>query len=104
LILKIEVKPVEPKRDAESIANLINLCIEHKWTTLDPYTAEEEKKKYIENMGDRECIYVAYLNDRFAGFAGCAPKIPWSNKLSHCAEGGTWVHPDYWGTGVSKML
>lgn len=55
-------------------------------------------------MNPRECVYVAYVDGEFAGFSGLAPKVSYSDKMKHCAEGGTWVRPKYWGTGVAKEL
>ncbi|MBD3205705.1 hypothetical protein GF319_05075, partial [Candidatus Bathyarchaeota archaeon] len=54
--------------DAAPISELINLCVVNKWTTLCPVTVEEEVK-YIEELGDREVVFVATVDDVFAGFA-----------------------------------
>ena len=99
----IKILHADPDRDSESISKLINLCIAEKRTVLPPYTPEEEKH-YLENMGDREVVFVAFIDDEFAGFAGMAPRYPYSDKLQHCGEGGTWVMPDFRGRGIGKAL
>ena len=99
----IVVEHALPNRDAGNIANLINLCAENRWTVLNMFT-EEEERAYLEGMGPREAVFVAFVDGDFAGFSGLAPKVGYSDRLLHCAEGGTWVLPEYWGTGVSKAL
>lgn len=89
--------------DAAPISELINLCVVNKWTTLCPVTVEEEVK-YIEELGDREVVFVATVDDVFAGFASISQVNPWSDRYNHCATGGTWVYPRFWGMGVSKKL
>ena len=101
--MDIQVLHADPGRDSEYISKLINICIVEKRTVLSPYTPEEEKA-YIENLGDREAVFVAYVDDRFAGFAGMAPRWDYSDKLLHCGEGGTWVIPEFRGMGVGRAL
>ena len=44
--------------------------------------------RLIEAMGPREQVFVANMNGEFAGFAGIAPRWSYSERLSHCGEGG----------------
>lgn len=101
--MSIKILHADPKRDSEPISKLINICIAEKRTILPPYTAEEEKH-YLENLAKREAVFVAYIDDIFAGFAGMAPRWVYSDKLQHCGEGGTWVMPEYRGRGVGRDL
>lgn len=100
---KIIIEHADPERDSTDIAKLINLCRENRWTVLNEFTAEEESE-YLRNMGSREAVFVATINNEFAGFSGLAPRFSYSDKMLHCAEGGTWVLPDHWSKGVGKTL
>jgi RimJ/RimL family protein N-acetyltransferase len=102
-ITDIVVEHAVPERDAGELARLINLCVENQWTVLNEFT-EETERAYLEAMGSREAVFVAYVEGEFAGFSGLAPKVGYSDLLLHCAERGTWVLPKYWGSGVSKAL
>lgn len=101
--MSIKILHADPERDSEPISKLINICITEKRTVLPPYTPVEEKQ-YIENMGDREAVFVAYIDDQFAGFARMSPRYPYSDKLLHCGEGGTWVMHEFRGRGVGRAL
>ena len=103
LVSNVIVERVNPERDAQNIAHLINWCADRKLTVLPHFTVEEEMS-YLMNMPPREMVFVANVDGKFAGFAGIAPRFSYSPHLTHCAEGGTWVVQDFWGKGVSKML
>ena len=76
-----------PERDASPISRLIETCREERRTVLNGFTPEEERA-YLESMGPREQVFVAYMDGKFAGFAGIAPRWSYSERLSHCGEGG----------------
>jgi len=76
-----------PERDASPISRLIETCREERRTVLNDFTPEEERA-YLEAMGPREQVFVAYADGKFAGFAGIAPRWSYSERLSHCGEGG----------------
>ena len=97
------VMQTDPERDSKYIAELINICIDEKRTILNPYS-EEEEKLYLNNLQNREAVFVAYIKHEFAGFAGVAPRWGYSEKLRHCGEPGTWVMPKCRGKGVGKAL
>ncbi len=91
------------ERDAEPIAQLIEICRGEKRTVLNSFTPEQEKA-YLESMGPREAVFVAYIDRDFAGFGGIAPRYGYSERLRHCGEGGTWVMPGLRGHGVGSAL
>jgi GNAT superfamily N-acetyltransferase len=97
------VEKAIPERDALPISRLIETCIRERRTILNSFTPEEEKE-YLESMGPREQVFVAYMDGIFAGFAGIAPRWGYSEKLSHCGEGGTWVTPEMRGRRVGSAL
>ena len=101
--MKLNVERAIPERDAAPIARLINICREERRTVLDAFTPEGELQ-YLESMGPRETVYVAYLDGEFAGFAGVAPRYGYSERLRHCGEGGTWVVPGMRGRDVGSAL
>ncbi|UCH56717.1 MAG: GNAT family N-acetyltransferase, partial [Candidatus Bathyarchaeota archaeon] len=86
-----------------SIYRLINICREERRTILDHYSAEEEKA-YLESIGPRQAVFVAFVDGEFAGFAGIAPRWGYSGRLRHCGEIGTWVMPEMRGRGVGSAL
>lgn len=101
--MKLKVEKAIPERDAAPISRLINICREERRTVLDAFTPESELR-YLESMGPREVVYVAYADGEFAGFAGVAPRYGYSERLRHCGEGGTWVMPGMRGRGVGSAL
>lgn len=101
--MRIEVERAIPERDSAPISELIGICRSERRTVLDEYTPEAERE-YIEGMGPREAVFVATVDGGFAGFAGIAPRWGYSERLRHCAEGGTWVMPDMRGRGVGSAL
>jgi len=101
--MKILVEHAVPIRDARYIAHLINICREERRTVLSHFT-ENEERSYLENMGLREAVFVARVEEQFAGFAGIAPRWGYSDRLKHCGEGGTWVMPVWRGKGVGTSL
>ncbi len=92
-----------PERDASPISRLIEICKGERRTVLNGFTPEEERA-YLEAMGLREQVFVAYMDGKFAGFAGIAPRWSYSERLSNCGEGGTWVTPEMRGRGVGPAL
>jgi len=101
--LTLNVERAVPERDAAPISRLINICRDERRTVLDAYTPESERE-YLESMGSREVVYVAYVDGEFAGFAGVASRYGYSERLRHCGEGGTWVMPEMRGRGVGSAL
>ncbi len=99
----IRVEKAHSDRDAQVIAELIGICRQERRTVLDAYTAEEEKA-YLAQLHQRDAVFVAYIEDAFAGFAGIARRWPYSARLHHCGEGGTWVMPAFRRTGVGRAL
>jgi len=99
----IRVRHADPLEDSGPISGCIRVCRREKRTVLNEYTAEQERK-YISNMGPREAVFVAHMEDGFAGFSGIAPRWPYSERLTHCGEGGTWVLPEHRGKGVGTLL
>ena len=99
----IRVERASPDRDAQAIAELIGICREERRTILNAYTAEEEKG-YLAQLHQRDAVFVAYVGESFAGFAGIARRWPYSQRLNHCGEGGTWIMPEFRRTGVGKTL
>jgi len=99
----LKIERADPERDAPHIARLIDICREERRTILNHFTLEEERV-YLESMGPREAVLVAYEGDEFAGFAGIAARWGYSERLSHCGEGGTWVMPEFRGRGVGTAL
>ncbi len=99
----IRIRHADPLEDPGPISECIRVCRREKRTVLNEYTAEQERE-YISNMGPREAVFVAYMGDGFAGFSGIAPRWPYSERLTHCGEGGTWVLPEHRGKGVGTML
>lgn len=100
----IEVMRADPIRDARRIARLIDICRRERRTVLDHYT-EEEEQAYIEGLHPRDAVLVAYIDGvGFAGFAGIARRWPYSERLKHCGEGGTWVMPEFRRIGVGRAL
>lgn len=97
------VERAVPERDAAPIAGLIGICRDERRTVLDAFTVEDERQ-YLDSMGPREVVYVAYVDGEFAGFAGVAPRYGYSERLRHCGEGGTWVMPGMRGKGVGSAL
>jgi len=101
---EIEVMRADPDLDSQDIARLIRICRKERHTVLDHYTVEEERE-YMKNLHPREAVFVARI-DRvgFAGFAGIARRWPYSKRLEHCGEVGTWVTPAYRRCGVGTAL
>ena len=99
----MKVERAVPERDAAPIAGLIGICRDERRTVLDAFTVEDERQ-YLDSMGPREVVYVAYVDGEFAGFAGVAPRYGYSERLRHCGEGGTWVMPGMRGKGVGSAL
>ena len=102
-IMNLVIRHADPLKDSRHISNLIKTCIEEKRTLLPPYSTDEERQ-YLENLQPRESVFVAYVADAFAGFAGVAPRWPYSDKLMHCGEAGTWVVPKFRGRGIGRSL
>ena len=101
--MTLNIERAVPERDAAPISRLINICRDERRTVLDAYTPESERE-YLESMGPREVVCVAYVVGEFAGFAGVAPRYGYSERLRHCGEGGTWVMPEMRGRGVGSAL
>jgi len=101
--MTLKVERAVPERDAAPISRLINICRDERRTVLDAYTPESERE-YLESMGSREVVCVAYVDGEFAGFAGVDPTYGYSERLRHCGEGGTWVMPEMRGRGVGSAL
>jgi GNAT superfamily N-acetyltransferase len=102
-MVTIKVERANPDRDAQSIAQLIQICRQERRTVLDAYSAEDEKA-YLDQLRSPDAVFVAYANDAFAGFASMARRWPYSERLHHCGEGGTWVMPAFRRTGVGRAL
>ncbi len=101
---EIEVTKADPEMDSQDIVRLINICREERRTVLNRYTVEEEKE-YIKNLNPREAVFVARIDRAtFAGFAGIARRWPYSKRLEHCGEVGTWVTPIYRRCGIGTAL
>jgi ribosomal protein S18 acetylase RimI-like enzyme len=103
LVNRLKVEHAIPERDANCIAQLINICREEQRTVLNHFTPDDERE-YLMSMGPREAVFVAYENGEFMGFAGIAPRWGYSERLSHCGEGGTWIMPEFRGRGVGTAL
>lgn len=102
-MMGVIIRYADPAKDSTSISQLIQTCIGERRTLLPPYSPEEERA-YLENLQPREAVFVAYIGDEFAGFAGVAPRWPYSDRLRHCGEPGTWVDPGFRGMGVGRAL
>ena len=103
IVMDLLIRHASPVEDSQLISELINICIREKRTVLNPYSPREERH-YLENLQSREAVFVAYIDDVFAGFAGVAPRYAYSDKMSHCGECGTWVMPEHRGMGVGRAL
>jgi RimJ/RimL family protein N-acetyltransferase len=102
--LKIVVVRADPNIDAKYIAGLIGICREERRTVLNHYTVEEERE-YIKNLHSRDAVFVARIDgEKFSGFASIARRWPYSKRLKHCGEVGTWVMPAYRRRGVGTTL
>ncbi len=97
------VEKASPDRDSKAISKLIDICRGERRTVLDAYTAEQEKA-YLAQLHQRDAVFVAHVEEAFAGFAGISRRWPYSERLSHCGEGGTWVMPEFRRAGVGKAL
>jgi hypothetical protein len=86
--LLIEIAHAVADRDAAPISRLIDICRGERKTVLNEYSPEE-MRAYIEGQGPREAVFVAIVDGEFAGFAAIAPRYGYSDRLRHCAEGGT---------------
>ncbi|MFX0094907.1 MAG: GNAT family N-acetyltransferase [Candidatus Hodarchaeota archaeon] len=70
---------------------------------VDQFTAEEEKA-FLANLHPRDGAFVAYVDEKFAGFASVSRRWAYSERLQHCGEGATWVMPEYRHKGVGATL
>jgi len=103
LPLLIEIAHAVADRDAAPISRLIDICRGERKTVLNEYSPEE-MRAYIEGQGPREAVFVAIVDGEFVGFAAIAPRYGYSDRLRHCAEGGTWAMPERRGRGVGSAL
>lgn len=102
--LGIKVKEAHANLDSQDIANLIEICRKEKRTVLDHHTAQEEAE-YLKKLHPRDAVFVARVEGtKFAGFAGIARRWPYSKRLQHCGEVGTWVMPNCRRRGVGLAL
>lgn len=102
--LKVKVMRADPDLDSQDIARLIDICREERRTVLNHYTIEEEME-YLKNLHPREAVFVARIpKGKFVGFAAIARRWPYSKRLQHCGEIGTWVMPTYRRRGVGRAL
>jgi L-amino acid N-acyltransferase YncA len=102
--LRIKVTKAHTNLDSQDIANLIEICRKEKRTVLDYHTAQEEAE-YLKKIHPRDAVFVARIDGtKFAGFAGIARRWPYSKRLQHCGEVGTWVMPDCRRRGVGIAL
>ncbi len=92
-----------PDRDARDICKLIEACRSERTTIFDGYTVDEERG-YLESLGPCQAVFVALDDDTFSGFASIAPRWPYSQRLSHCGEFGTWVEHRQRRRGVGRAL
>jgi len=92
---KIKVMKANPDMDSQDIARLINICREERRTVIDYYTVEQERE-YIKNLHPRDAVFVARIDGvEFAGFAAVSRRWPYSKRLQHCGEVGTYVMPTF---------
>jgi len=101
---KIKVMRANPDMDSQDIARLIKICREERRTVIDYFTVEEERE-YLKNLHPKDSVFVARIDGvEFAGFASVSRRWPYSKRLQHCGEVGTYVMPAFRRRGVGSAL
>ena len=82
--------------DAKEISYIWEIiCAERKYTAVSkPFTTEQERR-YINNLTDREGIFVAKIEDQIVGFQSLDKWAEYSDSFDHVGVIGTFILPDW---------
>ncbi len=82
--------------DAKEISYIWEIiCAERKYTAVSkPFTTEQERR-YINNLTDREGIFVAEIEGQIVGFQSLDKWAEYSDSFDHVGVIGTFILPDW---------
>lgn len=87
--------------DAEAITDLFNQPRVIDGTMRIPFTAEAGVRDWLDNLGSRQRMIVADVDDRAVGFIRISQ---FDGRMSHCAEVFIAIHDDFHGQGIGPAL
>jgi len=91
-------------KDALPVSEVINSVVdEGRYTSLKKHSADEERG-FIESLGDREAIFVAFVDGRIVGIQSLTKFAEWSDSMGHVGNILTLVLKEFRGKGIGKRL
>ncbi|TET61917.1 MAG: GNAT family N-acetyltransferase [Promethearchaeota archaeon] len=102
--MKIKIRKANAE-DAKEISYIWEIiCAERKYTAVSkPFTAEQERR-YINNLTDREGIFVAEKEGQIIGFQSLDKWAEYSDSFDHVGVIGTFVLPEWRKKNIGYKL
>ena len=91
--------------DAKEISHIWEIiCAEKIYTAVSkPFTTEQERR-YINNLTDREGIFVAEKEGQIIGFQSLDKWAEYSDSFDHVGVMGTFIIPEWRKKGIGTQL
>jgi RimJ/RimL family protein N-acetyltransferase len=91
--------------DAESISLIWEvICAERIYTAINRPFTPTQQRKYIENLSNREGIFVARINKQIVGFQSLDLFTKYTDSFDHVGVIGTFILPEWRRKGVAHLL
>ena len=91
--------------DAKAISAIWKIiCEERIYTAVNKPFTPEQVKEYISSFTERECIYLAVVNDFVVGFQSLDLWAKYTDSFDHVGTIGTFVLPEWRNNKVGYKL
>lgn len=99
------IRKASPRDAAGIVAVLETIVSERIHSAIDRAWTVEQEAQYLESLSSREIFHVAVAeNSQIAGFQSLDRWSTLLSSMSHVAQVGTFLLPEWRGKGIGRML